>query len=248
MKYPNTYAVYDLETTGLYPEKDEAIEIGALIVRNGEPEPVRSWLIRPATALSVDTVRITGITQAEVDEKGRPSKECWREFLEFVKGFPLVGHNISRFDNLFLANAIAKYSISSDSIGLSMVSANPIIRNGFVDTAAIYKAGQLGEEQAWNETHMDFACRVLDIKAYGLRYKLTDLYAQFGGPQEGIQAHRADSDVLMTNFLYRKFTELPEPKTKQKSLFGMPVITDPKMQPGEWKMEKGQMTSNPPIL
>lgn len=218
MKYPNTYAVYDLETTGLDPVRDEAIEIGVLIVRNGQPGPLHSWLIRPATALSMDTVRITGITQAEVDEKGRPSKECWREFLEFVKGFPLVGHNISRFDNLFLATAIAKYSISSDSIGLSMVSASPIVRNGFVDTAAIYKAGQIKEEQRWDETHMAFAERVLDIRAYGVRYKLTDLYAQFGGDPDGIQAHRAESDVLMTNFLYRKLVGLPEPKAEQKAL------------------------------
>ena len=49
--FPDTYVVVDLETTGLDPERDQIIEIGALEVVQGKRGRTFSTLIQTRTAL-----------------------------------------------------------------------------------------------------------------------------------------------------------------------------------------------------
>lgn len=194
MDFPNTYVVYDLETTGLDPRKDEAVEIGALKVENGEIKEGKMWLLKPTVPVSEEAARVHGITN-EIAAGGMHPMDAWEEFAEFA-GFnymlppwPIIGHNIVRFDNLFVERALAKIGFHLDGFE-------------FFDTAALYKAKYMSERQKVGETMKDFCCRVLDIRAFGIRYKLTDVYAELGGSPEGITAHRAEADVRMTQYVY----------------------------------------------
>lgn len=91
-KYKNFVAL-DVETTGLN-EDSEIIEVGLVVVENGEI--VREWqrLVKPQKPIPKDISIITGITPSMV--KDAP---CWAdiedEFLSIIEGKLLLAHNIS---------------------------------------------------------------------------------------------------------------------------------------------------------
>ena len=60
------YTVIDIETTGLRPD-DRIIEIGALKIREGEPEDSFSVLVRCGAVIPENIVKLTGITDDMLD-------------------------------------------------------------------------------------------------------------------------------------------------------------------------------------
>lgn len=57
-----SYIAFDLETTGLNPEQNEIIEIGALKVREGKVAERFMEFIRPTGQISPEVEELTGIT------------------------------------------------------------------------------------------------------------------------------------------------------------------------------------------
>jgi DNA polymerase III subunit epsilon len=104
-----TFTVFDLETTGFFPELgDEIISIGAIRVRNKKViyDDTFYKIIKPLNNISKLTKELTGLTKTELDRSDYfPS--ILKEFLEFSKGSILVAHPAS-FDIPFL-----KYYIKS---------------------------------------------------------------------------------------------------------------------------------------
>jgi ATP-dependent DNA helicase DinG len=94
------YVALDLETTGLDPQKDAIIEIGAVRFREDQVLDTWSNLINPGQPLPLQTQRITGIDPAET-AKAPPLTLVADDLQRFVGDNPLVGHNIS-FDLRFL--------------------------------------------------------------------------------------------------------------------------------------------------
>jgi len=90
----------DIETTGLNPENDAILEIGAL--RFNGSQIVDEWvsLINPARPIPQAITQMTGIAHEMV--VGAPYLEdVYADFLAFVGDSPVVGHNVS-FDLSFL--------------------------------------------------------------------------------------------------------------------------------------------------
>ena len=95
------WVALDVETTGLSPDADEIIEVGAVKFRGGDVLDTFHSLVNPHRRLSAFIRRHTGITQDEVD--GAPPFSRVAGGLEsFVGGLPIVGHSID-FDLGFLA-------------------------------------------------------------------------------------------------------------------------------------------------
>ncbi len=94
----------DVETTGISPEKERIIEIGAFRPETGE---VFRTLIQPGRPLPERITELTGITDemlADAPEESEAIK-AWLEFME--DDTILLGHNIS-FDHSFLVQAIRR--------------------------------------------------------------------------------------------------------------------------------------------
>lgn len=100
--------VFDLETTGLSPEKDGIVEIGALRIRDGRvvAEDPYQTLVRPENVwgepliIPWRTERIHGISNDMV--AGAPTiAQVLPEFLEWAGDVPLIAHNIG-FDSGFM--------------------------------------------------------------------------------------------------------------------------------------------------
>jgi DNA polymerase-3 subunit epsilon len=102
-----SYIAFDIETTGLNPEENEIIEIGALKVRDGKVQQRFIEFIRPVEAISSSITKLTGITNDMV-ENAKPRQEIIPEFLEFCGDDILIGHNVI-FDYSFVkVNALAE--------------------------------------------------------------------------------------------------------------------------------------------
>lgn len=108
---PERFVVFDLETTGLDPEKHEIIEIGAIRVnRDSVNHDTFQSLVKPSRKVPKKITELTGINQAMLDAEGEPIESVLREFLSFVGDLQLVSFNAD-FDMAFLRNAAAKQSI-----------------------------------------------------------------------------------------------------------------------------------------
>lgn len=98
---PDNYIVLDLEMTGLSPKVDKVIEIGAVRVREGRQGETYSTFVNPYMPIPEKVIRLTGITDEMVCEKGISQDEAIQALLEFIGEDVIVGHNIV-FDYSFL--------------------------------------------------------------------------------------------------------------------------------------------------
>ena len=114
------WVALDLETTGLSPEDDEIIEIGAVRFRGVETLETFHSLVNPHRELGAFIRRYTGISQAEVDAAPPFSRVAGR-LESFVGGQPIVGHNID-FDLGFLtAKGVRLAGPRADTLELAYV-------------------------------------------------------------------------------------------------------------------------------
>ena len=120
----DTYVVFDLETTGLYPNSgDTIIEIGAVKINNGKIIDRFDELINPGIDLSDEIIKITGIDNKILKGK-RTEEDVLKTFMNWVEQLPLVAHN-AKFDISFIEIALEKYNLGKlkniviDTLGLS---------------------------------------------------------------------------------------------------------------------------------
>ena len=103
----DTFVCLDLETTGLDPEIETIIEVGAVKFCRGETVETLSELANPRRKLTPFIQRLTGIKQHEVDA-AQPFSAIADRVREFVGDAPIIGHNVS-FDIGFLAKAGVRF-------------------------------------------------------------------------------------------------------------------------------------------
>ena len=107
--FGDEYVAFDLETTGLSSANDRIIEIGAVVMKNGEELDRFQTFVDPQRPLEKKIVELTGITDEML--KGAPKiEEVLPEFLKFVSGRVLVAHN-SDFDTGFIRAACARQGL-----------------------------------------------------------------------------------------------------------------------------------------
>lgn len=102
----NVFVVFDLETTGLNSSPsagnmDRIIEIGAFKMVGGEIAEKFSTFVNPGRKLSEEIVKLTGISQSDVD-CAPEFEDVMPDFFKFCDGAYLVGHNAANFDFKFV--------------------------------------------------------------------------------------------------------------------------------------------------
>jgi DNA polymerase-3 subunit epsilon/ATP-dependent DNA helicase DinG len=106
------YISLDIETTGLDPEQDDILEIGAVRFKGNQVYDTFSALVNPGRPIPYKIQQLTGITPADV--KGAPAiGEVLPELSRFVGDNPVLGHNIG-FDLGFLR----KHNILQQNMGI----------------------------------------------------------------------------------------------------------------------------------
>lgn len=101
--------VFDLETTGLDPEVDRIIEVGAIKLVDFEPVAEFSSLVYTDVELTDDIIKLTGISPDML--VGQPTIDAvLPKFLEFIEGSILVAHN-AEFDLSMIGAACSRLGI-----------------------------------------------------------------------------------------------------------------------------------------
>ena len=78
---PETFIVFDLETTGLNAEKHEIIEVAAMRFKKGtNTHDTFQSLVKPKKAVPQKITELTGITEAMVQSEGKMIDEVLVEF------------------------------------------------------------------------------------------------------------------------------------------------------------------------
>ena len=97
---PGMYVALDIETTGLRPESDAIIEVGAVKFQGERVVDTFSSLVNPLRPVPRKIQTLTGITPADLD-KAPILNTILPRLSAFLKDYPVVGHNVG-FDLSFL--------------------------------------------------------------------------------------------------------------------------------------------------
>ena len=138
MEFSDEYVAFDIETTGLDKRVDQVIEIGAVLIRDGEVADTFSSFAQPGHPLSALTVSLTGITDEMLLGAPRPEAAV-KAFLDWVGDRPLVAHN-AEFDVGFMKGYALRAKRSFDPLVIdTLVLAQylcPNLKNHKLDTVA----------------------------------------------------------------------------------------------------------------
>ncbi len=128
-----SFIVFDVETTGFSPVKNEIIQFSGIKYQDYQKIDELSIYIKQQKALHPKIIEITGITDAVLDSMGVPPHAAYTMIMAFCDFCDIfVGHNINTFDWPFLMNFCDKYN---DGRIFSQVTADKLI-----DTMKIGKA------------------------------------------------------------------------------------------------------------
>ncbi len=135
----------DLETTGLDPQRDSIIEIGAVRMRDGQVVDEYSQLVSPDVPLPREITDITGIRPEQL--VGQPAiEDVLPQIVHFVADAPVIGHNVN-FDMDFLA----RQGALRGNLRLDTAELAPVL----MPAASRYSLGNLAAETgiALKEAH-----------------------------------------------------------------------------------------------
>ncbi len=132
------YVVTDIETTGLSPESDEIIEIGAVKLHNGKIIDRFSALIKPERPIPANITRLTGITN-DMLKSAPPLELVISDFMRFLSDGIFVAHN-AVFDSGFIRRDCQKINLQFknrilDTLALSQIILSTL-KNHRLDTIA----------------------------------------------------------------------------------------------------------------
>lgn len=161
--YIEDYVVFDLETTGIYPQSDRIIEISAIKVRGGKEIDTFSTLINPERRIPFQATEVNHITNEMVAE-APTLKEVFPLFLKFIGEDVLVGHNIHSFDMKFIWKAAEELygkTVSNDYIDTLTMARQflpQLSHHKLVDIASYYNMSTEGAHRALQDCIMNQKC------------------------------------------------------------------------------------------
>ncbi|WP_028866292.1 3'-5' exonuclease [Psychromonas aquimarina] len=129
MSNADTLVILDFETTGLSPDMgDRAIEIGAVLLENGQVTDRFQELMNPGISVSGFIEGFTGISNAMLKDAS-PCADVMHRFADFIADHNLVAHNAS-FDKRFLDAELKRISRNySGRFVCSMLLARRLFQN-----------------------------------------------------------------------------------------------------------------------
>jgi len=107
---PASYTVIDVETTGLNPNTDDIIEIGAIKIKDSLKVDEFNTLVMAHKPIPSKVTEITGITQEKINTLGVPISDAIAKTITFIGNLPIVCHN-ANFDRNFIVEACKKENI-----------------------------------------------------------------------------------------------------------------------------------------
>jgi len=200
--FPDSYTVFDLETTGFSSMTDDIIQIGILEVEDHAPiDEAYAYIINPnfpGMFIVPDHITdLTGITSEQVSINGIDPAFIIPIIAGKLRHTPIVSHNGIRFDKQFLEVACRRFNTLAPRDGV------------WLDTAALYKAMKMDSMSLLDasESFFEFGGKILGRRVKGLKYNLAHCCDDLGIDVSDLRAHRADADCEATHRLFEALRE-----------------------------------------
>ena len=125
-----TFVVFDSETTGLNPDADEVVQLGAVRVVNGKVISAEKFetLVNPGVPIPASSTKVHRIDDAMV-AGAPPFSETCTAFRAFSEGAVLVAHN-APFDMAFLHRQANEMDLQFDNPVLDTVHLSAVVFGG----------------------------------------------------------------------------------------------------------------------
>jgi DNA polymerase III epsilon subunit family exonuclease len=124
-KYQNflktNFVIFDIETSGLDPIRDEILEIAAIKLIGDKEAGRFEALIQPTRPVSPEVEKIHGLNELFLLANGRRNDEVMTDFFGFLGDAIVSGHNIRGFDWLFILEHLRRKK-------------QPFLQNKIIDT------------------------------------------------------------------------------------------------------------------
>jgi len=141
------YVSLDIETTGLDPERDDILEVGAVRFKGDKTYETFNVLVNPGRPIPYKIQQLTGITPQDIDG-APPISAVLPQLSRFVGNSPIIGHNIS-FDLGFLGkHGLFKQNMGIDTFELASILLPHASRYSLNALLKYLNLEPLSEEQA----------------------------------------------------------------------------------------------------
>lgn len=185
-KMPECYVIFDLETTGLEPHKENITEIAAIKFDYDQPVEYFHTYVNPGKKIRKKITDLTGITDEMVADAPNIDSVL-PNFLKFIDKYTLIAHN-AQFDTSFILDKM--YNAGYKKMG-----------NKVIDTLSLSRKYMRDEDDK----------RLPSYKLEDLKYEVELPYDICK-----MNSHNALYDVKVTYFLFTKCKELKEEDDKFK--------------------------------
>ena len=123
--FADTFVVFDLETTGFSPSKNQIIEIGAVKVVNGSITERFSTFVNPKVPIPFEIEQLTSISDDMVLD-APTIDEILSKFMEFCRDAVMVAHNAD-FDMSFIKHNCSTQGLECEKTVLDTVALSRVL-------------------------------------------------------------------------------------------------------------------------
>ncbi|WP_294783971.1 PolC-type DNA polymerase III [uncultured Eubacterium sp.] len=123
--FADTFVVFDLETTGFSPSKNQIIEIGAVKVVNGSITERFSTFVNPKVPIPFEIEQLTSINDDMVLD-APTIDEILSKFMEFCRDAVMVAHNAD-FDMSFIKHNCSTQGLECEKTVLDTVALSRVL-------------------------------------------------------------------------------------------------------------------------
>ena len=123
--FADTFVVFDLETTGFSPSKNQIIEIGAVKVVNGSITERFSTFVNPKVPIPFEIEQLTSINDDMVLD-APTIDEILPKFMEFCQDAVMVAHNAD-FDMSFIKHNCSALGLDCEKTVLDTVALSRVL-------------------------------------------------------------------------------------------------------------------------
>ena len=106
---PDRFIAFDTETTGLDPDKDCIVELGAVVFEHGVPAETFQCYVNPEISIPEDVSALNHITN-EMQRMAPTEEIVYPEFMKFLgaasKGETMICGHVAAFDLSFLCKTL----------------------------------------------------------------------------------------------------------------------------------------------
>ncbi len=220
LTFPDTYVVFDLETTGLFFDIDYIVQFGHLVVENCVPrQPIATtldWINAPGVNLDHFYSRLADViarfpgyrfNAQRIVQEGVDPLAVVQIYYDMLKdhqdaGGYFVTHNGIAYDAPMCVEHFKRFLGKDFEFNLDHI----------VDTGMLAKAAQIDKYPYGNESMTSFYKRIKDIRSKQ-QWKLTPICVDRYQLNDRLDldmrgAHTAGFDCLLTHLLAERFRNL----------------------------------------